>query len=676
VHLPCILRTVVRTTSMLVLLITLLVLQISHSESAAAATYEVSIPGTTAWPGWWTPTEGGPFTSSQRRIITGAGSFASGSYGRWRLESPGTLRIAGGRISGVLRTTTPGMVSRLRAGSDGGAVRTLWSSDGTSTFNRALPGGNDWVEFGLYATTALRVRTAGDNSITMTSMTMTMRDDAAPITMLVRSPDPLAWHGPTSCASWTIEASDAGSGITQMRLERDATEQPVRVVWTHDPRPGLAPGQPRVARTGCITVQQAAHGANTYRVTAMDAAGNTQAEGIRARFDLRPPVITGEVGTPAEHDTSMPRLRFSIVDTDSGIERVRAHINGVPARVNTSASATEIMPEDPVSVGIHAVEVDATDHAGNRTSFETTLTVVDHTPPVITMTSPLASGSAAPWAAATATDSGSGIATSSWNITVDGAPTGIASATSAIAGPLGILAPGTHTVTFQVADHAGNTGNAFLTYTVNPVPGTAPSGIPGGRSGIFVQDNLKPAYQYGSRVRVRVLATRSGRPLAGHRLDIHHAGTLLATSMTDVTGMGAIDVPAFRPGTIRVSIPDPTISSASLRIHVAPQIRLRTTSRRPRTGHPIRMTGRVHPAPTSGRARARLYTRVDGSWFPLRRTIAIRHDGTFTTNVTSAVSGVIAVQARIPSRGAWSPSASNVVLLHVHNPAVTTQSRR
>lgn len=637
--------------------------QLVMCHAALAAQYHVHVPATIDWPGWWSPVKGGPFTAGNLRVDSQIGQFASGEYRRWRLLSPGTTRILGGKLTVRSRTSTPGMIAQVRTGSDGGASRVLWQSSNDGEMRVPIIGGNDWIEFGLATTAPARTSHASSDAIVATDINVIMGDDAPPLMRFTTTPDAVEWYGLARCAPWSMTASDTGSGLRRFDLQ--ATDTPTIIDgWNTSAKAGLAPGDERITRTGCISSAHAIHGRNTFPVTATDFAGLDRVSEITARFDLVPPIVTLTHETPDHSfDTPHPSWAATAVDTDSGIQDVTARIDDMNAVVDVTGSTIAITASQHLSEGSYVLRVVVRDNAGNVTSLERPFTIVDETPPTITVTAPTDHGSSTPWIAAAASDAGSGIVPASWRVLIDGQPCDAASADSSLAGPLGTLTSGTHSIFISIRDAAGNIGFVTRTYIVDAPAETETSAIPDGRSGIFPQGTLPRVFAQGSDMSIPVIVAHHGRPLTGYHVQLRHSGRLLDDAISDAAGLVTLHALADRPMIVRASVAGVDVPARSFSIRVAPRITLRASNRTTTVGQRVAVHGRIQPA-TSAR-RVRLYARVEGSWYPLQRAVSVSHRGRFRGVVQSSVPGRIAVQARVPARRGWSASASNVIWINV-----------
>ncbi len=637
--------------------------QLVVCHASFAARYEVHVPATIDWPGWWSPVKGGPFSTGNMRVDSQSGSFTSGEYRRWRLLSPGTTQIAGGRLSLRSRTSTPGMVAQVRTGSDGGASRVLWQSGNDGDAHVPIVSGNDWIEFGLAATADATTTRASADAVVASSIDLIMVDNAAPLLRLTTAPDEIEWYGPEQCAPWSLVSSDTGSGVTKVMLRSQDTASIIDS-WRATLHDGLAPGELRMARSGCINATSAVHGRNTFTVSTSDHAGLERVTEIQARFDLSAPILALSAESQRTvFDSSLPTWQVNAVDADSGMDTVSASINTIPAEVMLNGSTMDIHPAQRLDVGEYVLHVRARDKAGNSAVIDRNFTIVDTTSPTITVTAPGDHGSSTPWIAASATDSGSGVVPSSWQVIIDGRACDAASADSTLAGPLGTLTAGTHTIVIIVRDAAGNTARVTRNYEVDTPTDTAVTAIPDGRSGLFVQGAIPTVYQLGASIRIPVVAADHGRPLSGYHVQLRRRGRLLDDAVSDASGLVLLHSVADHPGSITIQVAGSNLPAQSIPIRVAPRIVIRTSATSMPVGTSIIIRGRLRPA--TNRRRLRLYANVGGSWYPLQRRITVGARGGFRSSVQSSVPGRIAVQARIGAHGGWSSGASNVVWISV-----------
>ena len=183
-----------------------------------------------------------------------------------------------------------------------------------------------------------------------------------------------------------------------------------------------------VTATAVSTVDTNTTGTYTITYTATDASGNTgTATRTVTLVDTTAPVITVTPGTDTvgQGDTW----------TDAG------------ATADTGETVTASGTVDTSTIGSYTITYTATDAAGNTGTATRTVTVVDTTAPVITVTS----GTDTVEGGSTWTDAG---ATSDTGETVTSS------------GAVDTNTLGTYTITYTATDAAGNTGTATRTVTV------------------------------------------------------------------------------------------------------------------------------------------------------------------------------------------------------------------
>ena len=195
-----------------------------------------------------------------------------------------------------------------------------------------------------------------------------------------------------------------------------------------------ADGGETVTTSGSVDVNTV--GTYTISYSATDAAGN---EGTATRtvtvVDTTAPVITVTGDNPAT-------VELGSTYTDAG-----ATADGGET-VTTSGSV------DVNTVGTYTISYSATDAAGNEGTATRTVTVVDTTAPVVTVTG---DNPATVELGSTYTDAGA---------TADGGETVTTS------GSVDVNTVGTYTISYSATDAAGNEGTATRTVTV--VDTTAP----------------------------------------------------------------------------------------------------------------------------------------------------------------------------------------------------------
>ena len=126
----------------------------------------------------------------------------------------------------------------------------------------------------------------------------------------------------------------------------------------------------------------------TYNLTAVvsDIAGNTTSTSEKIRLDTTPPNLTVSV-PPADGLNGWHISPFSVIgsgsDTTSGLSGLQYRLDGEPWISGDSVGVPE---------GVHGIEFEASDVAGNRTTVSNTISL-DVTPPSMTVSVPAVDGS-------------------------------------------------------------------------------------------------------------------------------------------------------------------------------------------------------------------------------------------------------------------------------------------
>src|SRR5439155_198326 len=264
-------------------------------------------------------------------------------------------------------------------------------------------------------------------------------------------------------------------------------------------------------------------GTTTITYTATDAAGNTTtATQTVTVLDTSPPVLTAPANVTV---ATGPGAACGLFVSDAALGAATATDNcaGSAAITRSGVPAGNFFP-----VGSTVVTYTATDAAGNTTTATQTVTVLDTSPPVLTVPAnvSVATGpgaacglvvSDAALGAAVATDNCAGSAT----IARSGVPAG------------NIFPVGATAVTYTATDAAGNTTTATQTVTVldtSPPVLTAPGNVtvatgPGAACGLFVSDAALGAAIATDNCAGAATVARSGVP----------AGNFFPVGMTAVT---------------------------------------------------------------------------------------------------------------------------------------------
>jgi hypothetical protein len=377
----------------------------------------------------------------------------------WQWLAPPTTTIENGSVRVVVNTaatdTYAYMKARLRSESFVGSPQ-LHLTTGDGTFTWSIPSGNEAA--GVFLKTDVD-RDYGDkwkNTVRITDLTATLRDDTAPTVTLS---GPLAggtWLNQSQLVNLTVDADDAGAGVATASLRDAAT------VLDSDSVAVQSPAQPgRTAYSGTLGTSPAAlgDGSHTLDVVVADAAGETTTTPVRVKVDAHAPVALAMA--PAASTTDLrPDVSFSIDPGPSGLGTFEASLDGQPMQI-AGADAT-FTPAADLAYGTHTVTYHATDGAGNSRDGSWTFDVVDRTAPSLSHSTP-ADGSSGedrrPEVAFDVADAGTGVDAGSLHVVLDGVD--VVSAGTLVAGhfsllPGASLAYGSHHVKVTVADNSGN----------------------------------------------------------------------------------------------------------------------------------------------------------------------------------------------------------------------------
>ena len=321
---------------------------------------------------------------------------------------------------------------------------------------------------------ARRVASGAENAVAVDGVQMTVRDTAPPnVAWSGSAPETGGWQRGALCGGFA--ASDVGLGVDHVDYAvGGATATVVAGTGSRlQPRPGSLAG------TVCVDSMQLADGTYGTALTATDTStdGNRSATvaGV-ARVDNTAPAVVYQ--PPPDPEARLPQAVLTATDGASGVARVTATVDGVPAVLKTTGSSTTVAPAVPLSDGQHLLVWQAVDVAGNAATGTEILGVLDTTPPVIDDAQP--QGLAAPTSAisAHAVDTGAGLDLLGWRIAVDGIDmTGAAEigASGSIAlQPVRPWGEGEHVVRVTAADRSGNRAVRTWTFAlpVTPPPAT------------------------------------------------------------------------------------------------------------------------------------------------------------------------------------------------------------
>lgn len=149
-------------------------------------------------------------------------------------------------------------------------------------------------------------------------------------------------------------------------------------------------------------VNSASLGTYEVKYNVSDSSANAAPEMIRTIVvrDTTPPTITAITGVTIDEQQALTPIAVSVVDLNPTL---RLSINGAPAGV-VFDQATNSFIGTPTVVGVHSITITAIDGANNTSNHIFTITVLDKTPPVITITNPDITPAQMKIVSATATD--------------------------------------------------------------------------------------------------------------------------------------------------------------------------------------------------------------------------------------------------------------------------------
>ena len=356
---------------------------------------------------------------------------------------------------------------------------------------------------------ARRVSASADNAITVDAVHMTVRDAVPPaVTWSGSAPESGGWQRGSLCG--TFAASDTGLGVDHV----DYAIGGVVATVVAEAGPRLQPRPAAFGGTACVDSTQLADGTYGTALTATD----TSADGNRSpsvtgvvRIDNTAPGVTYE--PPADPEARLPQAGLTAIDAASGVARLTATIDGVPALLRVSGPTTAVLPTAPLIDGQHVLAWQAADNAGNVVTGTEVFGVLDATPPTIDDAQP--QGIAGPTSAVTAhaVDTGAGLDPSGWRIAVDGLDmTGaaeIGSTGSLSLQPVRPWAEGEHVVRITAADRSGNRSVRTWSFSLPVTPPPAPMPEAGVAPAIAPADPEPPSEATPQRVAVGVLRLRA-----------------------------------------------------------------------------------------------------------------------------------------------------------------------
>jgi alpha-tubulin suppressor-like RCC1 family protein len=216
-----------------------------------------------------------------------------------------------------------------------------------------------------------------------------------------------------------------------------------------------------VSKVSGTTLDTLADGGHTVRVEATDAAGNTGFASITFVVDTVTTVTLNPVSSPTRTNSQT----LSGTREPGATVTVSVDTSAVIGAVSYPTSTTWSSPISGLVQGTNTTTISARDALGNTAAVTGTI-VLDTTPPVVTITSPVAlTNTHTPLLSYSVGDGGS------VQVYVDTYGQGARNGDN-----LNYLADGVHTIQVVAYDTAGNVGSAQSTFTVDtlaPVASTA-----------------------------------------------------------------------------------------------------------------------------------------------------------------------------------------------------------
>jgi len=272
----------------------------------------------------------------------------------------------------------------------------------------------------------------------------------------------------STSATLTAAFSDAVAGV-----------DPASAAVTLD---GAAVSGCAAAATGVsCPVTSLAEGSHAVSVDISDRVGNHATQTWTFTVDTAAVGVSGQSPAAGSWQTSAsPTISVAFIKAGTGEvdpASINLYIDGADVSAgadcqSTGLSYTPLSPQ--LEDGWHTVSVTVRDSAGHDGSSSWSFGV-DTAPPAITGASPTGTAAASPTISAAFSDSGSGIATQTAAITLDGEDN-TSGATISADGisfvPAEALAAGSHSVQFSISDSAGNEQTAVWGFTSVAAPQT------------------------------------------------------------------------------------------------------------------------------------------------------------------------------------------------------------
>ncbi|MCW2928026.1 MAG: putative hemagglutinin/hemolysin/adhesin-related protein [Thermoleophilia bacterium] len=656
--------------SPIVLAVLLAVALTAPAAPAAAGDYTVRLTSTSG--SHWSSYGRGPFVAVPKQVHSGVGAFTAGDYRSWRVVVPGEgSRIVGGRIVATIATPNAAMAGRILVGT-GNTPVVLYDGAGTGTVARDVTSGaHDWMQFDIRSTGATTTSRVAENTMTLASAELVLRDSVPPVIAPIALPAPTAWHRADACIGFSIRLTDQGGGLLRSQVRRAAdgvVVSELAAVQVESPKPG--PNEQHL--NDCIQPHERGHGDTAFIATVWDVGGTSRELGFTVRADQRPPAISGGPSDGERFTTRTPAIAFGVGDDGAGLASASATIDGaaVPVAVNGDTARLAV---GELSIGTHTVALSLADGAGNGTSVQRRIVVADTTAPTLTLDSPGARGDSVAWLSVRAVDDMAGIDPTTWVATLNGEPVRVDADASHLTASIGPLAPGMQRIDVRVADRSGNVSTLTHAYSVVSAPVPSMPEV-GARTGGFLVDGPKATVTWGTQQTVAIYVARNGRPLGGQLVELRQGDAVFGSSTSDEHGVARVTFRVGAPGTYRAWVVGMAMDPVDVPLRVAPRLVITTSATKPRVGQRVVIRGRIEPA-IRGR-RVAVEARIGGVWYPIRRAASTGADGRFASSVVATTKGTVFVRVRLLAVASWAPAISNQRALTVQPALRRPVSRR
>jgi hypothetical protein len=249
-----------------------------------------------------------------------------------------------------------------------------------------------------------------------------------------------------------VEASDTASGITSVTLYVDAQAHATLN---------------QLPFNFTLDTSTFASGTHTLTVRAKDRAGNESEASVSVTIDNAPPIVA--ITTPLSGVVVSGLITVSVQASDpiSGIANVSLYVDGQLQATRAQPPFNLPLNTLPFASGTHTITAKAVDNKGNQAEASILL-VFDHTPPVVSITSPASGATVSGTIAVTveASDAISGVASVALYVnnlphsTLNQPPFNFTVDTSG-------FVPGPYSVTARAIDGVGNQAEASITISVS-----------------------------------------------------------------------------------------------------------------------------------------------------------------------------------------------------------------